>query len=62
MVKEILGALEFAAFLGGLAWLCHIVERLPIVRKINHLLGLDGESVPIVTGMPFEEAFERKAE
>lgn len=44
MVREILGALEFAAFLGLLCFACYWLEKLPIVRKINHLLGLDGES------------------
>lgn len=38
MIKEILGALEFAAFLGGLAWVCHIVERLPAYRRLRERL------------------------
>lgn len=44
MLIHILGALEFAAFLGLLCIACYWLEKLPIVRKINHLLGLDGES------------------
>ena len=44
MLNALLGALEFATFLGLLCFACYWLEKLPIVRKINHLLGLDGES------------------
>lgn len=35
MVNEILGALEFAAFLAALAWLCYRIERMPWYRRLN---------------------------
>lgn len=44
MFCKIMGALEFAAFLGLLCLACCWLEKLPIIQKINHLLGLDGES------------------
>lgn len=35
MLKDVLGAVEFVAFLGGLAWLCYRIEQLPAYRRLN---------------------------
>lgn len=38
MVKEIFGALEFAAFLGALGALCVWVSRMPWYRRLSEKL------------------------
>lgn len=35
MLNALIGALEFVAFLGGLAWLCYRIERMPWYRRLN---------------------------